>query len=147
MDIKDFIKEAIGAIAEATIELQTEYEETGTIINPPVSVKERDLYEEGGVGSTYRRVEVIEFDIAVTASGETAGGGKAGLRILSVEAGVDGKHSQQSEEASRVKFSVPVSLSPSGAEATNREATEAHRKRVSENKAKRRQALTTRRSR
>ncbi len=138
MDIKDFIKETVGAIAEATSELQSEYEETGTIINPPVSNQERDLFEEGGTGSTYRRVEVIDFDIAVTASGETGGGGKAGLKILSVEAGMDGKHTQRNEEISRVKFSIPVSLPPSNAESLNREKAEQHRKVTEEALQKRR---------
>mgnify|MGYP006287613905 CR=1 FL=1 len=124
MDIKDFVKEAIGAIAEATVELQAQYDDTGTVINPPVSVKERDLYREGEIEGTYRRVQLVDFDIAVTASGETGSGGKAGLKILSIEAGMDGTQSRRNEQASRVKFSIPLSLAPSHAEAANKKATE-----------------------
>ena len=127
MDIKDFIIETISAIADATTELQSDYEEQGVIINPPVSVKERDLYEDGGIGSHYRRVETVEFDIAVTAASETSGGGKAGLKILAIEAGADGQHSRRKEDVSRVKFSVPISLSPSSAEGANKDALEKQR--------------------
>ncbi len=122
MELKEFIAETIGSILDATIELQLEYEEQGIIINPPVSVKERDLYDEGGAAHTYRRVEVVEFDVAVTASSEKAGGGKAGLKIFSAEAGVDGKLSKTNEEISRVKFSIPITLPASTAEVENRDA-------------------------
>ena len=120
MNLKEFITETISAIVEATSDLQGEYERRGMIINPPVSVRERDLYEEGSAAHTYRRVEVVEFDVAVTASRETGGGGKAGLKILSVEAGVDGKHAAKSENVSRVRFSIPIAMQPSGAERSNR---------------------------
>lgn len=140
MDIKDFIKETIGGIIDATRELQTVYEPQGVVVNPPVSVTERDLYEEGGPGHTYRRVEIVEFDVAVTASTESAGGGKAGLKILSIDAGLDGKHVRTNEQASRVKFSIPVSLSPSEAEAINKEAHDA-RRRQSANYSKRRRSI------
>lgn len=138
MDIKDFIKETVSAIVDATSELQEEYEQKNVIINPPVSVQERDLYEEDGAGHTYRRVEIVDFDIAVTASSETGGGGKAGLRILSVEAGVDGKHVRSSEHASRVKFSIPITLSPSGAETRNKEVLEARNEKIRQSKEKKR---------
>lgn len=136
MDLKDFIKETICGIVDATLELQASYEKSDVIINPPVSVKERELYEEDGPGHTYRRVEIVDFDVAVTASSESAGGGKAGLRILSLEAGIDGKHVRTSEQASRVKFSIPITLSPSGAEARNKEVLEARKKEDSDANAR-----------
>ena len=119
MDLKDFISETITGIVEATSQLQEAYENAGVLINPPVSVQERDLYEEGSTAHTYRRVEVVEFDVAVSASRETGGGGKAGLKILSVEAGVDGKHASKSENVSRVRFAIPIALKPSNAETLN----------------------------
>ncbi|WP_299953799.1 trypco2 family protein [uncultured Roseobacter sp.] len=132
MDLKDFVKETIAGIVDATTELQEIYEEKGVVVNPPVSVQERDLYEENNADHTYRRVETIEFDVAVTASSETGGGAKAGLRILSAEAGLDGKRSHSSEEISRVKFSVPISLPPSKAEGDNRQARDENRRKSDE---------------
>ncbi|MEX0318872.1 MAG: hypothetical protein AB3N21_13010 [Ruegeria sp.] len=143
MDIKEFIKETIAGIVDATVELQEEYQDADVIINPPVSVKERDLFKEGGTSHTYRRVETIEFDVAVTASSETGGGGKAGLRILSVEAGIDGKHVSSAQEASRVRFSIPITLRPSGAEAINKAASEKQNQAIKE----KRKQMNARRSR
>ncbi|MBW4709693.1 hypothetical protein KX928_18045 [Roseobacter sp. YSTF-M11] len=113
--------ETISGIVEATAELQNQYQGLGVIVNPPVSVQERDLYEENNAGHTYRRVETVHFDVAVSATSESGGGGKAGLKILSVEAGLDGKHARRSEEASRVKFSIPMTLPPSAAETKNKQ--------------------------
>lgn len=138
MDLKEFIKETISGIVDATLELQGDYEASDAIINPPVSVKDRDLFEENGPAHTYRRVQVVEFDVAVSATSETAGGGKAGLKILSVDAGVEGRHNRASEEASRVKFSIPITLSPSGAEARNREVLEERRTEIKKANEKKR---------
>ncbi|MDW3225104.1 MAG: trypco2 family protein [Paracoccaceae bacterium] len=124
MDLKEFIKETISGIVDATAELQSEYDEMGILINPPVSNSERDLFEEGSIDHTYRRVESVEFDVAVTATNETSGGGKAGLKILSMEAGARGDHLRSNEEISRVKFSIPIALAPSSAEGRSREARE-----------------------
>jgi hypothetical protein len=120
MNLKEFIEETISAIVEATTSLQTKFEAQGTIINPPVSVTERDLYEVGSSSHRYRRVETVEFDVAVTAASETGSGGRAGLKIFSAEAGVEGKRTNASEEVSRVKFAIPLVLSPAASEAANR---------------------------
>ena len=128
---------------EATLELQDEYQHANVIVNPPVSVTERDVYEEDGPAHTYRRVETIEFDVAVTATSESAGGGKAGLRILSVEAGFDGKHSKTSEQASRVKFNIPITLTPSVAEAKNKEVSEQRREASKQASDKQRARMRT----
>ncbi|MCA3451930.1 MAG: hypothetical protein INF92_16535 [Rhodobacter sp.] len=130
MDLRDFIKETISAIVTATVELQSELESTGVIINPPVSVTARELYEEGSTSHTSRRIEIVDFDVAISAAAETSGGGKAVLRILSIEAGADGKHQRTSEEVSRVRFSIPLTLAPSKAETTNLAASEEKGRKV-----------------
>lgn len=124
MDLKDFIQQTISGIVEASVELQAKYEARGVIVNPPVSVKEPDLYEHSEIGHRFRRVEVVEFDVAVTAAKESSGGGKAGLKIFSAEIGADGRHSRTSEEVSRVKFSIPIVLSPATIELQNKSAAE-----------------------
>ncbi len=120
MDLKDFIKETISAIVESTRELQMQFEHAGVIVNPPVSMKEPNLYEHENTAHRFRRVEIIEFDVAVTAATESSGGAKAGLKIFSAEVGADGKHSRNHEEVSRVKFSIPIVLSPANVEITNK---------------------------
>ena len=130
MELKEFIKETISGILDATLDLQEAYEETGIFLNPPVSVKERDLFEENAPGSTYRRVETVEFDVAVTAASDSSGGGRAGLRIMSIEAGASGEHRRSNEQVSRVKFSIPITLPKSLAEGVNKEALEQQRTKI-----------------
>ncbi len=124
MDLKDFIKATITGIVEATRELQEAFGPVDVIVNPPVSAKDRDLYEVDGAQNTYRQIQIVEFDVAISATAGTEGGGNAGLKILSVEASMKGQHSRSNEQVSRVKFSIPVTLSPSTAEAKNLEALE-----------------------
>jgi Trypsin-co-occurring domain 2 len=124
MDLKDFIKETITDVASAITELQIELEQSGVIINPPVDFKDSSVFEPDSSSHTFRRIQTIEFDVAVTAASETSGGGKGGLKVLSFEAGAEGKHSRQNEQVSRVRFSIPLVLSPSSAEEGTRRAAE-----------------------
>ncbi|MDK3073376.1 hypothetical protein QO034_09665 [Sedimentitalea sp. JM2-8] len=142
MDLKDFIKETIGGIIEATSELRDAYEEQGVIINPPTSygLEGTSKFEEGSPDHTVRRIHEVEFDVAVTATKETKGGGKAGLRIMSFDAGLNGSHARKGEEISRVKFAIPITLPASNAETRNKLAKE-------EERAKRTSAMSNYKSR
>ena len=124
MDLKDFVKETISSIVEATAELQVKYEGRGVLVNPPVTTTERDLYRDDDSRHQYRRVEIVSFDVAVTASAESTAGGKAGLRVFSVEASLDGLHGRKSEEVSRVRFAIPLVLSAADVEGRNRKRAE-----------------------
>lgn len=120
MDLKEFIKQTISGIVDATSELQASYERQGVIINPPVNSQGNNLYREDSMAYTLRRIETIEFDVAITVESETSGGGKAGLRIFAAEAGAEAKHARRGEEVSRVRFSIPLVFAPSFAEKANR---------------------------
>lgn len=122
MNLKEFIRESVTSIVEAASELQQELAAKGAVINPPTDGGASETFEEGGVRHTFRRVQVVEFDVALTASTETSGGGKAGLKIWAAEAGVDGAHARTSEEVSRIRFSIPLALPASEAELSNRTA-------------------------
>ena len=123
MDLKQFITETVTSIVESTYELQRTYDRphaSGVVINPPVSGSNELLYQEDNIAYSYRRIEVIEFDVAVSASEGADKGGKAGLKIWSAEVGLDGKRNVRSEEVSRVKFAIPIALSRSQVELGNR---------------------------
>ena len=121
MNLKEFITETVSAIVDATSELQEDYEGSGALVNPPVSFRERDILEEGSSENRFRTVQTVEFDVAVTASSNKDAGGKFGLKVLSIEAGVDGNASSQKEQVSRVRFSIPIALTPSAEEKSNSE--------------------------
>ncbi|MBK0327682.1 hypothetical protein I5535_10255 [Rhodobacteraceae bacterium F11138] len=137
MDIKDFVKETIGSIIDASKDLQDKYEDDGVVINPPIAKGKDggDFFEEGNITHTARRVRDVEFDIAVTASKSTQGGGKASLKIMSAEAGLDGSHQRRNEEVSRVRFSVPVALRASSAETMNKTEREDRRRQSASSRA------------
>jgi hypothetical protein len=140
MDLRQFVKQTVQDIVEATVELQQDLEGKGVIVNPPLSSDGNITYEHEDADHIRRRIEVIDFDVAVTVGAETAGGGRAGLKVWSVEAGGDGRHARRSEEVSRVRFSLPIVYSPAAVEARNKEAA---RKRAERNQ----EALATRRGR
>ena len=113
MDLKDFVKETIKAVVEATSELQSELATHGAIVNPPTSSGEQTSFEVGGVGDTLRRVQSVDFDVALTTSTTGAGGAKGGLKVWVVEASTDASHSHAKGQENRVRFSIPISLPPS----------------------------------
>lgn len=127
MDLQDFIKETIRGIATATKDLQFELEDKGVIVNPPLNSSRRDLYLHEDSTSILRRVEVVDFDVAVTAASETAGGGKAGLKVFSLDASAGGTHARTNEQVSRVRFSVSLVLAPTVVEGRNRAAMDTER--------------------
>lgn len=119
MDLKEFVKETISAIADATIELQEQYKENQVLVNPPAAQSGTDVYQEGSANYTFRRVRDVEFDVALTIGAETGGKGKAGLKVFSAEIGGSVENTKSQEQVSRVKFSIPLSLPPTDQEAVN----------------------------
>jgi len=122
MDLKDFIKETVSAIVSATLELQAELGPTGAIVNPPTSSSNDMTFEKHSPIQTMRKVEVVDFDVAVTAKSETSGEVKAGARILMVEIGGKADHGRAKEDVSRVRFQIPIVLPPSPEEYEDLEA-------------------------
>jgi len=113
MQLKEFISETLKAIIDATSELQKEYDAKGVTINPPTSHNGGALVHEDSGSDTFRRVETVEFDVAVSASTETGGSGKAGVTVFGVEVGADGKRGKRNEQVSRIRFSIPIALAES----------------------------------
>jgi hypothetical protein len=54
----------------------------------------------------YSAEDNIQFDVAVTVSGSTEGGGKAGVKVLGMEIGGGGEINRGSERVSRIQFVV-----------------------------------------
>ncbi|MDE3240925.1 MAG: hypothetical protein KGN33_18365 [Paracoccaceae bacterium] len=121
MELKEFIEETISAIADATMDLQAKYAEDGVVVNPPTDGRGNEAFEEGGASYTYRRVQNVAFDVALTVSSEKKGQAGGRIKILAAEVGANGSANASSEQVSRVQFSVPVSLTPSSLEATHKE--------------------------
>jgi hypothetical protein len=120
MEIKEFIQECISSIVEAAISLQEKHANQGAIINPPAGPSNTETFVAGSSTYRHRRVQNIEFDLALTTSSSTEGGGKGGVRIFGADINAAASHARNHEQISRVKFSIPVSLPESDQGEANR---------------------------
>ncbi len=121
MDLKEFIKETISAIVDASSDLQEKYAADDVVINPPSDGSGKDVFVSDESAYIFRRVKNISFDVAVTAASKTTGGGEGGIKVFSVGVGAKGEKSASSEKVSRVQFEIPITLKPSNHEGANME--------------------------
>ena len=110
MDIKDFVSSTIMQIMEGVAATQEHARGLGGYVNPTMS----SVNKEGkyfGFTPSNQAIYPIEFDIAVTVSGEGAVEAGAKLQVASIiSIGGKGKSTDKQETASRVKFSVGIAL-------------------------------------
>ncbi len=118
MELKDFIKQSIIEISEAVQE-SNEYfigNNINAFVNPEniyESSNDKRAYTMPESNSETRYIENIDFDVAVTTSGEISGEAKAGIKIASLQLGGGGSVTDTQQNISRMKFTVPVCL-PTG---------------------------------
>lgn len=108
MEIDVFVSEAIKNIIKGMVDAQEFAKDYKAIVNP-IRYKSDDnqIIEIAGIK---RHLTIINFDIAVTASIETEAGGKAALKVMSVELGGNKSNVKSEETASRIKFDIGVVL-------------------------------------
>ena len=128
MELKEFIVHTITAIADATVELQTSLEKKGATVNPPTTPNGSDSYIPGNGSYIHRRVQDVQFDVAVTTRAEGATETKVGLKVYVLEARAGENEKSSVETANRVKFAVPIALTASNDEQANRLAKELNHK-------------------
>ena len=100
MQIETFVRESLVAIAKG---ISNANQELNAAVNPPSSTKRTSF-----ILGANRLAETIDFDLAVSATKEGAGGAsaKGHIAVVSVELGGTGKVTHQ--DVSRIKFSVKV---------------------------------------
>ena len=123
MDLKEFIKETVSGIVSASQEL-TRDGLGSAILNPPTDRNRSTVYQEDGAEFVYRRVENIEFDVAVTVEDETRKDGNAGLKVFSSEVGGGGSKGNRNEATSRVCFTMSICFPRTDEEFKNRVVAE-----------------------
>ncbi len=109
MEVKEFVAQTLKQVMAGLDEANAESTVEGQVLRFGTSGQTRFMKDSPGVfqdnnGHVYTSVE---FDMAVTVTGEAEGGAK--LKIPYFEGGGSGKKS--SESISRVKFSIPCRLS------------------------------------
>lgn len=114
VELKDFIKTTIMDIATAIEEANTEAlgGSVDVLVNPSPITKMGEHYESyvPHTPDTNRKVEMIDFDVAVTSSASAEGGAETGINIAGFKIGADGSIAEGNENVSRIKFQIPVRL-------------------------------------
>lgn len=115
MNLKDFIKETIIEISTAITECNKELSENGTIVNPRDVLGENKkwLNVYGYLSEGERRlraIQLVNFDVAVTATDRSGKKGGIGIAVASLGIGAQGKTEEENVSYSRLTFSIPVAL-------------------------------------
>lgn len=118
MQLDEFISQTLTQIARGVESAATCLHDSGAVVSPAcirsagdVRQKHYGYYSKGMDAEGYERiVELIEFDVAVTASQET--GTKSGIGVVTgiLSLGSQGKTDTIKEHVSRIKFNIPMVL-------------------------------------
>lgn len=112
MELKEFVSEALIQIVEGIETAQDRVTESNAEISPQYSNCQIGMMEKNKilVSSKGAVIQHVDFDVAVSATEGT--GSKAGVGVLAgaFNLGASGSSNQESQTASRIKFSVPVTL-------------------------------------
>jgi len=112
MELKEFISEALIQIVLGVEDAQGKIEGSNAEISPRYHNRQQDTLEKLKVvrSSKGNIIQHVDFDVAVSVTEGT--GTKAGIGVLAgaFNLGASGSSNQESQTASRIKFSVPVTL-------------------------------------
>ena len=101
VELGEFVSEALEQII---VGVRTAQEKTAGAVAPLTKAQSEDAY----FGGTRRQAQLVEFDIAITATQESGRGAKIGVLAATLGVGVEKQVAEQTERVSRVRFSVPV---------------------------------------
>lgn len=113
MEISEFIKETIRQICDGVTLAARDCSEQGVIVNPSVSVGENGDYYiplKPSSVSMQRRVQKIDFDIAVEATENIQTSGQAGVAICVVTGKGNYSKGKTNSTISHICFSIPICL-------------------------------------
>jgi hypothetical protein len=108
MNLEEFISDTLTQIIKGVKKADDEAKAVGGggRVNPPV-MDPGNKTRTALFSNLYQTTDMVEFDIALTVSNETTGGGKVGIVHI---ASIGGELSSTNTSVSRVKFKVPVAL-------------------------------------
>lgn len=108
MNLEEFISETLTQIIKGVKKADDDAKAVGSgaRVNPPV-MDPGNKTRTALFSNPYQTTDLIEFDIALTVSNETTGGGKVGIVHI---ASIGGEATSTNTTVSRIKFKVPVAL-------------------------------------
>ncbi|MCX9450509.1 trypco2 family protein [Vibrio cholerae] len=114
MKLSEFISSTLSEIVDS-IELANEQlSDKGIRVNPPnIYLEDSPNKQVYGVWNKdsfqmHPLVEIVEFDVTLTAEETSNSGGKAGISIGVAQVSANGLSSDKSSHVSKVKFKVPI---------------------------------------
>lgn len=111
MDLKEFVGQALADIVQGVLDAQQTLGANGKHINPELSTLQGTHEKHGKLVSIQGQlVQTVEFDVAVTATEGTGTKGGIGVVAGVFKLGSQGQSTAETSAASRIKFSVPVTL-------------------------------------
>lgn len=119
MELKDFVAESLNQIIDAVSTAQKHAQVSGAFINPPddhalssapTKIGNMRFGRIPGKGPHSFLIQDVEFDIAVTVSSSAESKGGIGVLASVVTIGGSKGKTNEIEQASRLKFSVPVAF-------------------------------------
>lgn len=113
MKLSAFIEETLSEIAIGIASANRRLKSTGAIVNPPNMYIQNEgnskifaVWDKKAL-EMHPVVELIEFDVAISAGQDTETNANAGVSISIAKLGAGGKTRNKSDESSRVKFRIP----------------------------------------
>lgn len=97
MRLDDFVAQTLTSIAQGVQSAQSAVEPLGARVNP---------YRTGTMGT----IQVVEFDVEVSATEGTATKSGLGVFVGAITAGTQGKSEAGNSSVGRVRFKVPIAL-------------------------------------
>ncbi len=113
MQLDEFIQQTLTQIVQGVAKTQQELSKDGHEVNPHGLDFDKDgraFRVAGGNNPKWASVQIVSFNVAVTASEATEKGGEAGVSVMGIGGGL-GKHTETATSSvSRIEFQVPVVL-------------------------------------
>ncbi|MEI2679098.1 MAG: hypothetical protein V9G29_15340 [Burkholderiaceae bacterium] len=108
MQLREFVKEVLTQIVDGVRDAQ---EPNGGAFVVPAGDGGHKYAEHPRFASSARiKSSIVDFDVAITAEDSDKAGAKAGVKVFSVQFGVDGEMTSKNSTVSRVQFAVPLLL-------------------------------------
>jgi hypothetical protein len=112
MNLQDFVSETIMQIVSGVKAAQAVSAEHGSKVNPKLMSNYDYASQHGFLWCDSEYAQIVQFDVALTATKESGAKGGIGLFVGAVSIGATKGSNSENTSVSRVKFSVPLVLPP-----------------------------------
>lgn len=113
MELKDFVQQTLLQIIQGVSLAQQDTGTCGAKINPTDSMRIGEKLADNSLYSTGQHlqlVQMVEFDVAVTAEEGKGTKGGVGIMVGTIGLGAQGQSEARNTTENRIKFKIPLML-------------------------------------